>query len=157
MTCTTRREFLGTLAFASVQSIVPASMQGTSSRKSSAAVLDKHDFEPVRDRILKEVAGGAATGVAVAVAHNGKAVWEEGFGCHRVETDGSGVRNSHNAESPETTWPEQQLLRHNCCAVFNGCGSIRSFEKPDHVLHDSDARVRRSIRQRSRSRAVCDV
>jgi CubicO group peptidase (beta-lactamase class C family) len=80
MTYTTRREFLGTLALASIQSILPASMHGMSSRESSAAVLDKHDFEPVRQRILKEVATGAATGEAVAVAHNGKIVWEEGFG-----------------------------------------------------------------------------
>src|SRR5215813_1888432 len=80
MTYIARREFLSSLLFASIQSIMPASMQGTSSTKSSAPVLDKHDFEPVRRRILKEIAGGAATGVAVAVAHNGKIVWEEGFG-----------------------------------------------------------------------------
>jgi CubicO group peptidase (beta-lactamase class C family) len=80
MTYIARREFLSSLLFASVQSIVPASMQGTSSKKSSLPVLDKRDFEPVRQRILKEIAGGAATGVAVAVAHNGKIVWEEGFG-----------------------------------------------------------------------------
>ena len=75
-----RREFLSSLLFASVQSIVPASMQDTSSRKSSAAVLDKRDFGPVRNNILEEIARGAATGVAVAVAHNGKIVWKEGFG-----------------------------------------------------------------------------
>ena len=80
MTSLARREFLSSLLFASAQSIVPASMQGTTNRKSRAAVLDKHDFGSVRRRILKEIAGGAATGVAVAVAHNGKIVWEEGFG-----------------------------------------------------------------------------
>ncbi|MGA7244059.1 MAG: serine hydrolase domain-containing protein [Terracidiphilus sp.] len=47
---------------------------------SSAAQLDKRDFGPVRNKILNETARGAATGVAVAVAHNGKIVWEEGFG-----------------------------------------------------------------------------
>jgi CubicO group peptidase (beta-lactamase class C family) len=47
---------------------------------SSAARLDKRDFGPVRNKILNEIARGAATGVAVAVAHNGKIVWEEGFG-----------------------------------------------------------------------------
>jgi CubicO group peptidase (beta-lactamase class C family) len=80
MTHIARREFLSSLLFASVESIVPASMQGTSVRKLSAPALDKRDFEPVRHRILKEIAAGAATGVAVAVAHNGKIVWEEGFG-----------------------------------------------------------------------------
>ncbi|MGA7315682.1 MAG: serine hydrolase domain-containing protein [Silvibacterium sp.] len=80
MTYTTRRQFLGTLAFASIQGILPVSMQGMSSGKASAAVLDKHDFEPVRQRILKEVAAGAATGVAVAVVHRGQIIWEEGLG-----------------------------------------------------------------------------
>ena len=80
MTYIARREFLSSLLFASVLSIVPASMQGTSSRKSSAAVLDKRDFGPARNKILNEIARGAVTGVAVAVAHNGKVVWEEGFG-----------------------------------------------------------------------------
>src|ERR1700748_2907782 len=80
MTYIARRDFLYSLLFASVQSIVPASMQDTSSRKSSAPGLNKNNFEPVRHRILKEIASGAATGVAVAVVHNGKIVWEEGFG-----------------------------------------------------------------------------
>jgi CubicO group peptidase (beta-lactamase class C family) len=86
MTYIARREFLSSLLFASVQSIVPASMQGTSSRKSSAVVLDKRDFAPVRNKILNEIARGAATWVAVAVAHNGKIVWEEGFGWANRET-----------------------------------------------------------------------
>jgi CubicO group peptidase (beta-lactamase class C family) len=80
MTHIGRREFLSSLLFASVQSIVPSSMQGTSSRKSSAPALDKRDLEPVRQRILKEIAAGSATGVAVAVVQNEKIVWEEGFG-----------------------------------------------------------------------------
>jgi CubicO group peptidase (beta-lactamase class C family) len=75
-----RREFLSLLLSASVQSIVPASMRGMSCREPSARVLDKHDFEPVRHRILGEIAAGAATGVAVAVARNGNIIWEEGFG-----------------------------------------------------------------------------
>ena len=77
MTYATRREFLGKLAFASV---LPALIQSTSGVISSAAQLDKPDFGPVRNKILNETARGAATGVAVAVAHNGKIVWEEGFG-----------------------------------------------------------------------------
>ncbi|HUN83150.1 MAG TPA: serine hydrolase domain-containing protein [Terracidiphilus sp.] len=80
MTHTTRREFLGTLAFASMRGILPASTQDTSGMNTSAARLDKRDFGPVRNKILNEIARGAATGVAVAVAHNGKIVWEEGFG-----------------------------------------------------------------------------
>jgi len=80
MTYTTRREFLGTLAFASIRSILPASTWGTSGVDSSAARLDRRDFAPVQNMILKEIARGAATGVAVAVAHSGQIVWEEGFG-----------------------------------------------------------------------------
>lgn len=55
-------------------------MQGTSGRGSSAPTDDKRDFEPVRHRIVERIESGAATGVAVAVVHNGKIVWEEGFG-----------------------------------------------------------------------------
>jgi CubicO group peptidase (beta-lactamase class C family) len=80
MTYTTRREFLGTLAFASIRGILPASTQTTSGVNSSAGRPDKRDFGPVRNKILEEIARGAATGVAVAVVHNGKIVWEEGFG-----------------------------------------------------------------------------
>ena len=80
MTHTTRREFLSALALASIPSILPASTKSTSSANSSAARFDKRDFGPVRDNIRKEIARGAATGVAVAVAHNGKIVWEEGLG-----------------------------------------------------------------------------
>jgi CubicO group peptidase (beta-lactamase class C family) len=80
MTYTTRREFLGTLAFASIQGILPASTPGTSGVNSSAARLDKRDFSPVRNKILDEIARGAATGVAVAVVHRGQIIWEEGFG-----------------------------------------------------------------------------
>ena len=80
MTYTTRREFLSALALASIPSILPASTKSTSSANSSAARLDKRDFGPVRDRILKEIAAGSATGVAVAVVHKGQIIWEEGFG-----------------------------------------------------------------------------
>jgi CubicO group peptidase (beta-lactamase class C family) len=80
MTYTTRREFLVTLAFASIRGILPASTQTTSGVNSSAGRPNKRDFGPVRNKILEEIARGAATGVAVAVLHNGKIVWEEGFG-----------------------------------------------------------------------------
>ena len=80
MTYTTRREFLGALALASIPGILPASMQGANSVDSLAARLGKRDFGPVRERILKEIASGSATGVAVAVVHKGRIIWEEGFG-----------------------------------------------------------------------------
>jgi len=80
MTHIAPREFLSSLLFASAQTIMPASIQGMSSRESSAPALDKRDFEPVRHRILKKITAGAATGVAVAVARNGNIIWEEGSG-----------------------------------------------------------------------------
>jgi CubicO group peptidase (beta-lactamase class C family) len=86
MTHIARREFLSSLLLASVPCIVPASMQGTSGKKSSVPALGERDFEHVRRRILEECESGAATGVAVAVAHNGKIVWEEGFGWANRET-----------------------------------------------------------------------
>ena len=40
-----------------------------------------HDrYEPIRQDIEREIEAGRATGVAVALAHRGKIVWEEGFG-----------------------------------------------------------------------------
>jgi CubicO group peptidase (beta-lactamase class C family) len=80
MTYTTRREFLSTLLFASIRGILPASQQGTISVTASTASLNRHDFEPVRNKILKEIASGAVTGVAVAVVYRGQIIWEEGFG-----------------------------------------------------------------------------
>jgi CubicO group peptidase (beta-lactamase class C family) len=82
VTYTTRREFLGALAFASIRGILPASTPGTSGVNSSVARLDG-DFGPVRNKILNEIVRGAAAGVAVA--HNGKIVWEEGFGWANCE------------------------------------------------------------------------
>src|SRR5450631_4580911 len=38
------------------------------------------DFESVRSRIQEAMGGGNATGVAVALVHGGRIVWEEGFG-----------------------------------------------------------------------------
>jgi CubicO group peptidase (beta-lactamase class C family) len=40
----------------------------------------KVNFDPVRSRIEQAIARGDATGVAVAVVHGGRIVWEEGFG-----------------------------------------------------------------------------
>ena len=80
MTSLTRRDALYALLSASIGGVLPARSQDPSRAISSATRVERHDFEPVRDRILKATASGTATGVAVAVAHNGRIVWEEGFG-----------------------------------------------------------------------------
>lgn len=80
MAYTTRREFLGGLALASIPGILPAISPNTSGANSSAARLGRRDFGHVRERILKEIAAGSATGAAVAVADKGRIVREEGFG-----------------------------------------------------------------------------
>ncbi|WP_263383111.1 serine hydrolase domain-containing protein [Granulicella arctica] len=66
--------------------MLSASIGGLAAAKLRADVTvfpgaaSKVDFEPVRRRILQTVAGGDATGVAVAVVQDGRIVWEEGFG-----------------------------------------------------------------------------
>lgn len=80
MTSLTRRDALYALLSASIGGILPATPQDSSSATPSTTRIERHDFETVRDRIVKATARGTATGVAVAVAHNGKIVWEEGFG-----------------------------------------------------------------------------
>jgi CubicO group peptidase (beta-lactamase class C family) len=80
ITSTTRREVLGTLLSASIGGILPASKHDRNDTKSSATVHAGPNFEPVRKLILQAIAHGKATGVAVAVAHGGSIVWEEGFG-----------------------------------------------------------------------------
>jgi CubicO group peptidase (beta-lactamase class C family) len=80
MTSLTRRDVLSTLLSASIRGILPASLQETSRATSPTAGIQRHDFEPVRDRIREAIASRAATGVAVAVAHGGRIIWEEGFG-----------------------------------------------------------------------------
>jgi CubicO group peptidase (beta-lactamase class C family) len=69
-----RREVLRGLLSASIVGILPASGR------------ERQNFEPVRDRILQAIANGRATGVAVAVAYQGRIVWEEGFGWANRET-----------------------------------------------------------------------
>jgi len=112
MTYTTRREFLSTLVFASIRGILPASAQGSRGVNSSDAGLDKRDFGPVRNKILKEIARGAASGVAVAVAHNGKIIWEEGFGwANREAAVKATSRTPFNPASltnPTDSWSSQK-------------------------------------------------
>lgn len=76
----TRRGALHALLSASIGGILPATAQHASSAISSNTHVERRDFEPVRNRILKATASGAATGVAVAVVHGRRIVWQEGFG-----------------------------------------------------------------------------
>ena len=80
MNSLTRRDVLWTLLSASIGGVLPASQRDTSSATSSTTGIERLDLEPVRNRILKAIASGSATGVAVAVAHGGRIIWEEGFG-----------------------------------------------------------------------------
>lgn len=69
----TRRAFLKGLLAGSFQiALPPRALFGSRS--------DLYDFHNVRDIVLAAVAPHKATGVAVAVAHRGRIVWEEGFG-----------------------------------------------------------------------------
>jgi len=76
---TSRRAVIRTLA-TSVGSILPISRLYGRSAEVTARCGEQYDFAPVRQRIRQEVASGKATGVAVAVVHKGRLVWEEGFG-----------------------------------------------------------------------------
>jgi len=60
--------------------MLPTSRLYGSSAELTARGGEQHDFAPVRQRIRQEIASGKATGVAVAVVHKGRLVWEEGFG-----------------------------------------------------------------------------
>jgi CubicO group peptidase (beta-lactamase class C family) len=80
----TRREVLRTALAASVAGTLPARSFGA-----SEPVQNGYDFEPVRQRIKQAITHEEATGVAVAVAHRGRIIWEEGFGWANRE---SGVK-----------------------------------------------------------------
>ena len=75
-----RREVLRALLATSLAGVLrPSRLHGSSAGWNTGGG-EQNDFAPVRQRILQEVAGGKATGVAVAVVHKGRLVWEEGFG-----------------------------------------------------------------------------
>jgi CubicO group peptidase (beta-lactamase class C family) len=75
-----RRDVLRALVATAVGSALPTSPLYGSITELPPQVGEQHDFAPVRQRVLQEVASGKATGVSVAVVHNGRLVWEEGFG-----------------------------------------------------------------------------
>ena len=78
----TRREILRTTLAASLGTILPSLLSAYEVKASETT----HDFQPVRERILQAIAHGEATGVAVAVAYQGRITWEEGFGWANRET-----------------------------------------------------------------------
>src|SRR5687768_7019252 len=47
---------------------------------SVGAACAQDQYSAIRADIEREIAAGRATGVAVALTHNGKIVWEQGFG-----------------------------------------------------------------------------
>src|SRR5580700_2451437 len=77
---TNRREILRALLAASVGGVLGTSRLYGSSTELNPGGGEQHDFAPMRQRILEEIASGKATGVAVSVVHKGRLVWEEGFG-----------------------------------------------------------------------------
>ena len=76
----TRREVLRTLLSVSAGSFLPAFEGGSNDPNTSVSAHERPNFESVRSLIFQAIAHGKATGVAVAVAHGGSIVWEEGFG-----------------------------------------------------------------------------
>ena len=72
--CSTRRAFLK--GFAGSLGIATATRGRTSLLSRSA----NYDFRAVRNAILAAVDSHKATGLAVAVGHHGRIIWEEGFG-----------------------------------------------------------------------------
>jgi CubicO group peptidase (beta-lactamase class C family) len=72
-----RREAIKMLS-ASLGGVATAKLHASTTIFNGAA--GKVDFNPVRRRIQESVELGEATGVAVAVVHGGRIVWEEGFG-----------------------------------------------------------------------------
>ena len=71
----TRRTFLQYLSVGSLGIATP-----TRGRVLFRGRSVNYDFERVREGILAALKSHAATGVAVAVAHRGRIIWEEGFG-----------------------------------------------------------------------------
>ena len=77
---TTRRHVLRALLSVPIGGILPAVTFNSNAASSTAKAQARTDLEPARNLIVEAIARGGATGVAVAVAHRGSIVWEEGFG-----------------------------------------------------------------------------
>ena len=73
-----RREVTRWMLSASIGGLAAAKLSAGTTVFNGAA--SKVNFDPVRRRIHQTIAQGDATGVAVAVVHGGRIVWEEGFG-----------------------------------------------------------------------------
>jgi len=73
-----RREVTRWILSASIASLVTPKLSATAKvfREGTSEI----NFDPVRRRIQEAIARNDATGVAVAVVHGGRVVWEEGFG-----------------------------------------------------------------------------
>ena len=71
----TRRAFLKAVSLGSFG--IATRRQSPSSFRSPS---DSYDFRAIREAILTAIGSHKATGVAVAVAHHGRIVWQEGFG-----------------------------------------------------------------------------
>ena len=76
-----RRAFLNGLLASSLEMAMPTRRVLFRSRSVN------YDFGRIREAILAAVKSHAATGVAVAVAHQGRIIWEEGFGWANREVD----------------------------------------------------------------------
>ncbi|AXC10767.1 beta-lactamase [Acidisarcina polymorpha] len=75
---TNRRDVIRWMLSAVMGGITEARLSASTALFAGAEYLSK--FAPVRRWIQQAVATGEATGVAVAVVHRGRIVWEEGFG-----------------------------------------------------------------------------
>jgi CubicO group peptidase (beta-lactamase class C family) len=73
-----RREVTRWMLSASIGGLAAAKLSAGTTVFNGAA--SKVNFDRVRRRIHQTIAQGDATGVAVAVVHGGRIVWEEGFG-----------------------------------------------------------------------------
>ncbi len=83
----TRREALSTMISTPIGAVLTQSKSVAREVTVSKPGRKQPDFQPIRTQILQAVAQGAATGVAVAVAHRGRIVWEEGFGWANREAE----------------------------------------------------------------------
>ncbi len=75
-----RRAVIGSIAAASVSTLLPSSLISASARLFPDPVQKPPDIEAIRARVRQAITQGNATGVAFAVAHQGRIVLEEGIG-----------------------------------------------------------------------------